>query len=82
MLILLSLIFTHISLIFQGAIVYESVGLYPAQSFFQVNATTGVINIIQSLKQDVFSRTEYTVSSQKSTIKIIHPVPGTCICVH
>ncbi|GFN78435.1 protocadherin fat 4, partial [Plakobranchus ocellatus] len=64
----------------KGTIVYESVGLYPAQSFFQVNASTGVINIIQSLKQDGFARTEYTlrvvcydsqVSSQRATADVV-----------
>ena len=48
---------------------YESVGLYPAESFFQVNATTGVINIIQSLKQDGFARTDYTVSGHSLVLE-------------
>ena len=45
----------------QGSIIYESIGLYPAQSFFDVNATTGAVRIVQSLKDDGFARTDYTV---------------------
>ena len=45
----------------RGEVQYESIGLYPAQSFFNVNITTGVVTLAQSLKDDGFARQEYTL---------------------
>ncbi|XP_035826838.1 protocadherin Fat 4-like [Aplysia californica] len=45
----------------RGQVMYESIGLYPAQSFFTVNMTTGLVTIAQSLREDGFARTEYTL---------------------
>lgn len=54
--------FLSIASSFQGSLVYESIGLYPAQSFFTVNRTTGLITLTQSLKNDGFARDTYTVN--------------------
>lgn len=42
--------------------VYEVIGVYPAPSFFQVNSSTGDINLVRNMKEDVAARTLYTVS--------------------
>ena len=47
----------------QGSIVYETIGVYPAQSFFQVDSASGAVFIIQDLKNDERARTLYTVRS-------------------
>ena len=41
---------------------YEATGLYPAQSFFSVNLTTGHVKVSRSLKNDGLARDEYIVS--------------------
>ena len=46
----------------QGNIVYESVGVYPAQTFFAVNRVDGRITVIDNLMNDGFYRSSYTVS--------------------
>lgn len=46
----------------QGSIRYESIGIFPAQTFFEVNTVSGVINIIRSVRDDVILRASYTVS--------------------
>ena len=45
----------------QGRIYYESVGDYPAQSFFRVQNTSGAINVIQDLRQDNLRLSSYLV---------------------
>ncbi|KAJ8319080.1 hypothetical protein KUTeg_004171 [Tegillarca granosa] len=45
----------------RGEIVYEVIGDYPAPSFFQVNSSTGEINLVRDLKEDVSARTLYTL---------------------
>lgn len=45
----------------QGRIYYESVGDYPAQSFFRVQNTSGAINVIQDLRQDNLRLNSYLV---------------------
>lgn len=47
---------------FQGRIVYESIGVYPAQTFFAVNNLDGRITVIDNLMNDGFYRSTYTVS--------------------
>lgn len=47
---------------FQSAIVYESIGVYPAQTFFEVNSVNGDVTIRTNLKDDNSARTDYTVS--------------------
>ncbi|XP_076458561.1 protocadherin Fat 4-like [Babylonia areolata] len=42
-------------------VVYETVGVYPAQSFFQVDYNSGAVYIIQDLKNDERARTLYTL---------------------
>ncbi|KAK3089813.1 hypothetical protein FSP39_006721 [Pinctada imbricata] len=44
-----------------GSIRYESIGLFPAESFFQVNTVNGNINIIRSVLEDVILRSSYTL---------------------
>lgn len=46
----------------QGNMVYEVIGDYPAPSFFQVNSSTGDINLVRNMKDDVAARTLYIVS--------------------
>lgn len=46
----------------QGSIRYESIGIFPAQTFFEVNTVSGAINIIRSVRDDVILRASYTVS--------------------
>ncbi|XP_050391949.2 protocadherin Fat 4 [Patella vulgata] len=43
-------------------IAYEATGIYPAQSFFSVNRTTGVITLIQNLKNDIFITDPYRLT--------------------
>lgn len=50
------------SLFKQGSIRYESIGIFPAQTFFEVNTASGAINIIRSVRDDVILRASYTVS--------------------
>lgn len=50
------------SLFKQGSIRYESIGIFPAQTFFEVNTVSGAINIIRSVRDDVILRASYTVS--------------------
>lgn len=52
------------SSILQGSIRYESTGIFPAQTFFEVNSVTGAINIIRSVRDDVILRSSYTVSQK------------------
>ncbi|XP_062579030.1 protocadherin Fat 3-like [Saccostrea cucullata] len=44
-----------------GSIRYELVGIYPAQDFFAVNPTTGVVNLIKDLATDNFETMQYTL---------------------
>lgn len=46
----------------QGSIRYESIGIFPAQTFFEVNTVSGAVNIIRSVRDDVILRASYTVS--------------------
>ncbi|XP_055954929.1 protocadherin Fat 4 [Patella vulgata] len=43
----------------QGAIVYGITGIYPAQSFFDINNSTGQIFIKEDLKNDGLARPQY-----------------------
>ena len=45
----------------QGQLRYEITGYYPAQSFFAVNPTTGVVNISQDLRLDSLKLGVYRV---------------------
>lgn len=47
---------------FQGEIVYELIGDYPAGSFFRVNRTTGLIDLYRDLRLDSLRNKEYVVS--------------------
>lgn len=46
---------------FQGRIYYESIGDYPAQSFFVVQNTSGAISVTQDLRQDNLRLNSYLV---------------------
>ena len=46
--------------VLQGPLVYESIGIYPAQTFFSVNRNGSVI-INRSLKEDSIGRDRYTL---------------------
>ncbi len=45
----------------QGEIVYELIGDYPAQSFFQIDGKTGVISTTSGLKTDSLRAQSYNV---------------------
>lgn len=65
------------SLFKQGSIRYESIGIFPAQTFFEVNTVSGAINIIRSVRDDVILRASYTVSLNtifKDTHSIKNPI--------
>ena len=42
---------------------YESVGNYPAPSFFNINETTGIITVARPLTEDSLQTPEYKVWS-------------------
>ena len=58
----LNVFFTKIS-IFQGSMMYEVAGTYPAQYFFGVNTSTGQVKIIQDLRNDANKQIQYIVST-------------------
>ncbi|KAK7482291.1 hypothetical protein BaRGS_00026419 [Batillaria attramentaria] len=43
----------------EGVILYEADGLYPAESFFAINQTTGLITVTGDLKQDPLQLSTY-----------------------
>ena len=47
----------------QGVIRYELVGIFPAQSFFEINAVSGDVVLRNSLLSDSEGREIYTVST-------------------
>ena len=51
-------------LLLQGRIFYDEIGDYPAQSFFQVQNTTGMVMVAQDLRNDNIRQGTYTVSNQ------------------
>ena len=51
---------------FQGVIRYELVGVFPAQSFFDINEVTGEVVLRNSLLSDSDGRLLYTVSSSSA----------------
>lgn len=52
----------NIEIEFQGEIMYEVVGLYPAMNYFSVVANTGVVKVIGNIKADPLRLMSYTVS--------------------
>ena len=46
----------------KGAIVYEMIGMFPAQSFFDINPVTGRVFLRNGLLSDSLQTTSYTVS--------------------
>ena len=52
---------TIMMLIFQGMIMYEVNGNFPADDFFRINATTGQICVNKDLKLDTNAREQYEV---------------------
>lgn len=52
----------------QGAIRYELVGIFPVQSFFELNAVSGNLVLRNSLLSDGDGRETYTVSPARSTL--------------
>ena len=62
----LFLVFFHL----QGSIRYEISGVYPAETFFFISPTQGVIVIRNSLKSDSLQATEYTVSGVLCVVHI------------
>ncbi|RUS85645.1 hypothetical protein EGW08_006591, partial [Elysia chlorotica] len=44
-----------------GFILYQAIGVYPANEFFDVNAVTGAITVIKSLESDPLGATSYTL---------------------
>ena len=45
----------------QSYLVFESIGVYPAQNFFEVDRTTGGVRVIRSLREDSLGREIYTL---------------------
>lgn len=54
----------HHNALHQGKMVYETTGVYPAESFFKVTETSGraKISVAQSLMLDSLMLDSYTVS--------------------
>ena len=52
----------------QGAIRYELVGIFPVQSFFELNTVSGNLVLRNSLLSDGDGRETYTVSPARSTL--------------
>ena len=50
-----------VSIFLQGQLNFASIGLYPAQRFFDVNMTTGVVFVTRLLKEDGIGRESYTL---------------------
>lgn len=63
---------TVCSIFKQGSIRYESIGIFPAQTFFEVNTVSGAVNIIRSVRDDVILRASYTVSPTQFPQTLIH----------
>ena len=40
---------------------FETIGVYPAQTFFSVDSTSGSIRTLRSLKEDGLGREQYTL---------------------
>ncbi len=55
----------------QGRVLYELVGDYPSQSFFWVDATTGVLFVRNSLQSDSLQSTEYGI--RVAAYDSVHP---------
>ena len=53
---------TRVVVSFQGEIRYEAIGVYPATSFFAVNAVSGAVTVTTDLRNDALLITSYTVS--------------------
>ncbi len=47
---------------FQGDVVYELTGVYPAQYFFWIDSQSGTVRVSQSLKNDNLRLISYSVS--------------------
>lgn len=45
----------------QGSLRYETIGNYPAPSFFSLNTTTGEIKVARGLMEDGLQRSQYNV---------------------
>ena len=46
----------------QGTFQYQLIGLYPANQYFSIDGTTGIIRIINQLRNDPLHLMSYTVS--------------------
>ena len=55
----------------QGEMRYEITGYYPAQSFFAIHPTTGVVNISQDLRLDSLKLGVYKVSHSKGWLYVL-----------
>ncbi|KAL5018741.1 hypothetical protein ScPMuIL_004463 [Solemya velum] len=45
----------------KSSIVYESIGIYPAQTFFDVKSVNGEVYVLSNLKLDYSARNQYTL---------------------
>ena len=51
------------TLYLKGSLLFEIVGLYPAQSFFSINASTGSVSVATDLRLDSLEAQQYIVGS-------------------
>ncbi|KAL5018737.1 hypothetical protein ScPMuIL_004459 [Solemya velum] len=52
---------TAVDVDLRGNIVYEAIGIYPAQNFFEINSQTGLVTTREDLQSDVFCTDRYTL---------------------
>ena len=52
---------------FQGDLVYELTGVYPAQFFFWIHRDNGRVYVLQDLNADSLRSTQYKVMNMKSS---------------
>ena len=51
--------------------IYEVIGLYPAQLYFMIERNSGVIKVAENIKNDPLRLSSYTVSAPFILIKIL-----------
>ena len=58
----------------QGQIIYEVIGLYPAQLYFMIERNSGVIKVAGNIKDDPLRLSSYTVSGQYILVGILQNI--------
>ncbi len=54
---------SKVTCLFQGQMIYEAIGLYPAELYFTVEENSGQIKVIENIKEDPLRLSSYTVST-------------------